>query len=316
MLYVYAFLTVFLIVYCITPILSRFAFKLDFLDKPTERKKHKEPIPLFGGLAILTGFIVGYLIFIKPIEQKFISVLLASIMVFAIGLVDDWHKTKGKEFPIWPRITTHILAAILIYSSGIVFRGYTNPFTHRYILLPVWVQFFLSITWILGMTTVINWTDGVDGLAGSLSTMSASTLFVVALAKGQPASAVMSAILAGSTLGFLKYNRHPAKVFMGDSGANFLGFILSIIALDGAFKQTTVVSILIPILALGVPIFDNIFVVVNRFLKGRPIYQADATQIHHRLQSSGLNPKQVVTFLCLVSMCFSLLSIIILILKL
>jgi UDP-N-acetylmuramyl pentapeptide phosphotransferase/UDP-N-acetylglucosamine-1-phosphate transferase len=140
-------------------------------------------------------------------------------------------------------------------------------------------------------------------------------LFVVALAKGQSSSAMMAIILVGVTIAYLRYNKPPAKIFMGDAGATFLGFMLSVIALDGAFKQATMLSLFIPILALGVPIFDNIFVVVKRFLQGKPVYKADASQVHYRLLRTGLNPKQVVAFLCLISACLSLSSIILLLLN-
>lgn len=315
MIYLSAFLVVFIIVYSLIPRLRILAFKIGFVDKPTERKKHTEPVPLLGGLGIFIGFVSGYAIFIKPIDTKFLAILFGSFLVLSIGIVDDWYKTRSKEFPVSPRLIIQILSAIIVYRAGIVFYGFTNPFTHTYIFLPVWLQFILTVTWILGVTTVINWSDGMDGLAGSLATISASTLFVVALAKGQSGSAMMAILLVGSALGFLKYNKHPAQIFMGDSGANFLGFILSITALDGAFKHATLISIFIPILALGVPIFDNIFVIIKRFLDGKPIYKADATQIHHRLLSTGLNQKQVVTAISLLSVCLSLLSIIILLLN-
>lgn len=313
--FIFAFFFVFIIVYSIIPILKRVSLKLHFVDKPTERKKHNEPIPLLGGAGIFFGFLCGYVAFVRPINKEFIFVIIASALVFLIGIVDDWYKTLGKEFPVLPRLIVHIFAAIIIYYSGIVFYGFTNPLTHQYIILPEYMQFVLTIMWILGVTTVINWSDGMDGLAGSLSAIAGSTLFVVALAKGQIDSALISALIVGAALGFLRYNKHPAQIFMGDSGANFLGFILGIVALNGAFKQATLISISIPVLALGVPIFDNLFVVFKRFSKGEPIYKADASQIHHRLLSSGLNQKQVVVFISLIGICFSLLSIIILLLK-
>ena len=125
----------------------------------------------------------------------------------------------------------------------------------------------------------------------------------------------MAIILVGVAIGYLKYNKPPARIYMGDAGAGFMGYILGIIALDGAFKQTTVLSLFVPILALGVPIFDNLFVVIKRFLNGKPFYKADRSQVHYRLLSAGLNPKQVVLFLCLINVCLSLTSIIIVLLK-
>lgn len=315
MRYFSAFLIVYLIVCLITPNLIKMAMRFDFLDKPTKRKKQEKSMPLVGGIGLFVAFFVGYFIFIRPIDKKFIYIIVSSLLVFIIGIVDDWYKTKGKEFSVLPRLIIQIIAAFMIYHSEIVFKGFTNPWTNDYIKLPWELSLLLSITWILGVTTVINWSDGVDGLAGSLSAIAGATLFVVALAKNQPDSAMMSILLVGSLVGFLKYNKYPAKTYMGDSGANFSGFILAIIALEGAFKQATIISIVIPVLALGVPIFDNIYVVIRRIINCKPIYEADSSQMHHRLLSTGLNQKQVVMVISLASLCLSLCSIIILLLK-
>lgn len=315
MIYFLAFCTVYCIVYLIIPYLRKLAIKINFVDKPTERKKHKEPVPLLGGVGIFIGFMAGYLIFVRPVDKQFAAIIISAFMILAIGMVDDWYKTQSKEFPILPRLLIHILSAVIVFKSGIVFAGFTNPFNHQYIILPYWIQFSLTIIWIFGVTTVINWSDGLDGLAGSLVAISGSTLLVVAMAKGQTDSVMMAALLVGGTLGFLKYNRNPALIFMGDSGANLLGFLLAVIALDGAFKGTTLISMFIPIISLGVPIFDNIFVIFKRFKEGKPIYMADRSQLHFRLQSYGMDSKQVVNFISLISVCLSLVSIIILFLK-
>jgi UDP-N-acetylmuramyl pentapeptide phosphotransferase/UDP-N-acetylglucosamine-1-phosphate transferase len=144
------------------------------------------------------------------------------------------------------------------------------------------IQFVLTITWIFGVTTVINWSDGMDGLAGGLSLISAITFFIAALILNQTESALVSIILVGTILGFLYYNKFPAKVFMGDAGANFLGFALGAIAVNGAFKSVTAIGIIIPMLALGVPIFDTIFNVVRRVAAGQPFYVADKGHTHHQ----------------------------------
>lgn len=315
MMYFFIFLVGFLSVFTITPLMKKIAFKINFVDLPTKRKKHVKPMPLLGGIGIFIGFVIGYIAFIRPFNKKFFYVLIASIMVIVIGLVDDWYKTKSREFGIVPRLVVQIAAATLVYKAGIVFSGYNNPFTHTYVVLPQVFRYLLSVIWIVGVTTVINWCDGMDGLAGSLSVISGITLFIVAMVKGQPDSAAMSILLVGVVLGFLRYNKHPAQIFIGDSGANFLGFMLAIIALDGAFKQTTVISIFIPILALGVPIFDSIFVILKRFINGKPIYKADRSQMHYRLESKGMNEVQVVSFICLISTCLCLFSIILLLLR-
>ena len=193
--------------------------------------------------------------------------------------------------------------------------GFTNPLTGIYISLPEWVQFVLTITWIFGVTTVINWSDGMDGLAGGISLISSMTFFVAAIVLKQGESAVLSIILGGAILGFLKYNKYPAKVFMGDSGANVIGFLLSIKAIEGALKQATIMSLFIPILALAVPIFDNLFVIFKRFTEGKPVYQADRSQMHYRLEEKGLTVQQSVNYIMIISLGFSIISIILLLLK-
>ncbi|WP_425495240.1 MraY family glycosyltransferase [Paenibacillus tengchongensis] len=318
MLYVLSFVVSFLIVYLLIPPLGRLAFRLDFVDRPrqdTERKIHREPIPLTASYAIFIGFFITYLLFARDFSLETLALFAGGVLLLTIGTIDDWYKTKGKDFPALPKFIVQITAAVLVFLSGNAFTGFINPFSGDYISLPVILQFILTIVWIFGVTTVINFSDGMDGLAGGLTAISAVTLFIVALAKGQSPSAMMAITLVGVTLAYLRYNKAPAKIFMGDAGATFLGFILAVIALDGAFKQATVLSLFIPILALGVPIFDNIFVVVKRFLKGQAIYQADATQVHYRLLKAGLNQKQVVAVLYLVSVCLSLSSIILLLIE-
>lgn len=316
MRYILSFILAFLVVYLITPILIKLSFKYSFTDKPTKRKKHKGETPLCGGLAMFIGFFIVYFTVNNYTGVKEKSwILLGSVLILLIGLIDDSFKTRGKEFPIYPRLIIQLIAAFIIFKSGIVFRGFTNPFTGIYIQLSGIIQFILTITWIFGVTTVINWSDGMDGLAGGLSLISSITFAAAAIILGQSESISMSLIVSGVTLGFLMYNKYPAKIFMGDSGANFLGFILSIIALDGAFKQATLMSLFIPILALAIPIFDNLFVIIKRFMDGKPVYQADRSQIHYRLEAKGFTPKQVVTYINMVSLAFSVISIILLLIK-
>ncbi len=317
-LYAFSLLLSFAIVYFLIPPFGRLAFRLDFVDKPrkdVERKLHREPIPLTASYVIFIGFFLTYLLVTQDFSLQTGAIFAGGVLLLIIGTIDDWYKTKGKDFPSLPKFIVQISAAVLVYASGIAFTGFYNPFSGEYVVLPVILQFSLTILWIFGVTTVINFTDGMDGLAGALSAISAVTLFVVAIAKGQSNSAIMAIILVGVTIAYLRYNKPPAKIFMGDAGATFLGFILAVIALDGAFKQATVMSLFIPILALGVPIFDNLFVVVRRMLQGKAIYQADASQAHYRLLRAGLSHKQVVMFLCLISTCLCLSSIILLLVQ-
>ncbi len=404
MKYLLAIIIAFSTVFILTPILMKLAFKYNFTDKPTERKKHKGETPLCGGIAMFIGFFLAYFIvfYNYNFDEKY-GIFIGALLILIIGVVDDYYKSIGKEFGITPRLIIQLLAAVIVFKSGISFEGFTNPFTDEYITLSPIVQFVLTITWIFGVTTVINWSDGMDGLAGGLSFISAMTFAATAIILGQrpsllfslitagvvlaflfynkyPAKVFMgdsganflgfilsiiaftitwifgvttvinwsdgmdglagglsfisamtfaataiilgqrpsllfSLITAGVVLAFLFYNKYPAKVFMGDSGANFLGFILSIIALDGAFKGATILSLMIPILALAVPIFDNIFVIFKRFSEGKPIYQADRSQIHYRLQAKGLNTKQIVNFISIISLTCSVISILLLLIK-
>ena len=313
--YLLAYTMAFVIVYVLIPPLRKLALKIGFVDMPTERKLHPEPVPHLASLGIFAGFIITFILFSDGINRQKIGILFGSVLVLSIGIIDDWYKTHGLDFPALPKFIVQASAAVFAYFSGIVFTGFNNPFTNDYVMLSPVLQFILTVTWIFGVTTVINFSDGLDGLAGSLSTISAVTLFVVALAKGQTRSAMMAIILVGVALGYLKYNKPPARIYMGDAGAGFMGFILGIIALDGAFKQATVLSLFVPILALGVPIFDNLFVVIKRFKNKKPIYKADRSQAHYRLLSAGLNPKQAVGVLCLINICLSLTSIIIVLLN-
>lgn len=316
--YFLAFAAAFAVVCLLIPHLKKLAFKIDFVDKPVEgndRKIHREPIPLTAGIAIFIGFFCSYLAFKGKPDREFFAILAGSLLILAIGTVDDWYKTHRKEFPAMPKLVIQVLAAVIVYQAGIVFAGFHNPFSGQYVHLPPWIQFVLTVMWIFGVTTVINFMDGLDALAGGLASISAMTLFVVALAMKQTDSALMAIALMGAGVGYLWFNKPPAKIYMGDAGATFLGFILAIIALDGAFKQATVLSLFIPVLALGVPIFDNLFVVFKRFSEGKPIYKADASQAHYRLLSAGMKPKQVVAFLYLVNVCCCLASIILLLLR-
>ncbi|MBD7909946.1 MULTISPECIES: MraY family glycosyltransferase [Clostridium] len=315
MQYLITLISTFLIVFLITPPIMKVAHKLEFTDKPTERKKHRGPIPLCGGLGIYIGFFIVYFLTINDDRHEELWIFISATLIFLIGVVDDYFKTKGREFPIYPRLIIQVLAAVLVFKAGIVFEGFRNPFSGEYILLSRTIQFLLTITWIFGVTTVINWSDGMDGLAGGISLISSVTFFFAAIILGQGVSAQFSIILAGAILGFLVYNRHPARIFMGDSGANLIGFLLSIIAIDGAFKQATVLSLFLPILALAVPIFDNLFVIFKRFREGKPVYQADRSQMHFRLEERGLSINQIVTLILAISFICSGLSILLLLIK-
>lgn len=205
-----------------------------------------------------------------------------------------------------------IIAACILPIFGVSIQGIHIPFLeYGFILFPLWLRVFTTVIWVVAITNMMNFLDGVDGLAAGIAAISATTLFI-ALLKGHEAMALLSIILIGTSLGFLRHNFHPARIFMGDAGATFLGYVLAAIAVGGAFKSATLVSMLIPVLALGVPIMDAFYVIFKRFRENRPIYIADKGHTFHYLMKSGLSQKQTVTFLYLLGICFSLVSIVIL----
>ena len=308
-------LVAFLTTAILVPIVVKFANVIGFLDRPTKRKDHKMPIPLVGGVCMFVGFSVAFFVFVGTSDPRFIWVLLGGLIILAIGVVDDYFKSQGKEFRVWPRLLVQIgVACMVFFVAEIRFTGFAIPFTDYYenfIVFPIWLQFALTVTWIFGVITVVNWADGLDGLCGSLCAVTSITIFIVATTLGEPTVAILTLILVGVTMGYLKYNFFPARIYMGDSGSTFLGYMIAVVALYGTLKQATAISVLIPVLALGVPIFDNLFVIFRRLRNKQPIYKADKGQIHHRLLRMGLTPVQALVFLVLLAVVLNLISIII-----
>jgi len=308
--YIATFAVAFVLVYVTVPYIRKLAMKTGFVDQPNHRKIHTEPVPLLGGLSIYLGVIVSCLVFGKA-GHTFWGIALGGLIIFAIGIVDDYYKTRGKDFRAWPKFLAQIVAAVILVAFGINIGGVNLPFHHGFYTFPLWVSTLATILWVVAITNMINFLDGVDGLAAGLSAISAMTLFLIALMKGQAGPAVFAVALMGSALGFLRHNFHPARIFMGDAGATFLGYVLAAVAVDGAFKSATLVSLIVPVLALGVPILDTIWVIFRRFRENRPIYVADKGHTFHLLMKSGLNQIQTVTFLYLLGICFSLASIVV-----
>ncbi|MDR0273379.1 MAG: undecaprenyl/decaprenyl-phosphate alpha-N-acetylglucosaminyl 1-phosphate transferase [Clostridiales bacterium] len=323
MMYGIAFAIVFALAMILMPLLSKFAAKIDFTDKPTERKKHEFPVPLTGGIVMFISMTVGILFFVLIPERTnhestniaLWAVLGGAVMIVAVGLVDDFSKARFKEFPVLPRLLVQIGAASLAFAAGIRFTGFTNPFNDMYVQLPLSLQFVLTVLWFVGLITAFNFMDGLDGLSGLLALGSGITFFVVALAMNQPESALIAAVFVAAVMGFLRFNLPPARVYMGDSGAYLLGYMLAAISLHGVFKQATVISLTIPMLAMGVPIFDSILVVVRRIMAKKPAHIADSsdvTHIHFRLLKNGVKPAHAVLIIFLFSACLNLTSIILL----
>ena len=309
--YLLAFMLAFTFVYVTIPWTRKLAIRHSFVDRPNQRKIHTEPIPLLGGLPIYIGFVLSAGLFGRA-GNTFLGIAFGGLLIFAIGILDDYYKTLGKELPAWPKFLTQILAALILLVCGVAINGVSLPFSPGYYDFPLWLSVVSTVIWVVAITNMINFLDGVDGLAAGIAAISAVTLFFIALLKAQPAMAVLAIALMGSSLGFLRHNFHPARIFMGDAGATFIGFVLAAIAVEGAFKSATLVSLVVPVLALGVPIMDAVWVIFRRFRENRPIYIADKGHTFHLLMKSGMSQIQTVTFLYLVGVCFSLASIVVL----
>ncbi|MFD1676813.1 MraY family glycosyltransferase [Alicyclobacillus fodiniaquatilis] len=308
--YVMSFVVAFALAYATVPFIRKIALRTGFVDKPNHRKIHKEPIPLLGGLAIYVSFVLSAG-FLGHAGQTFWGIAVGGFVIFGIGVIDDFYKTRGRDFKAWPKFLMQIIAAVVLILFQIRISGVNNPFHHTYYTFPLWLSVLATVFWVVAITNMMNFLDGVDGLASGLAAISAVTLFFIALLTGQYVIAILAVCLMGSSIGFLRHNFHPARIFMGDAGATFLGYVLAAIAVDGAFKSATLVSIIVPVLALGVPILDTIWVVARRFKENRPFYLADKGHTFHMLMKSGLSQVQTVAFLYLLGVCFSLASIVV-----
>lgn len=287
------------------------ALKWEFVDRPSQRKVHAKPIPLLGGLAIYIGVLFSLWMMLGPTNET-VALMVGGTLLVGIGLIDDRYKTRGKDFPVWPRLIVQAIAALVPFLLGIRIVGMMDYYHVEYISFPFGVSLLVTMLWMMALTNMINFIDGLDGLAAGIVTISSFTLFVISFWQGQGETAMMAVILIGAGLAFLRHNFHPAKIFMGDAGATFLGYCLALISIDGLVKGATVATVSITILALGVPIFDTIFVLLRRIWVRTGIFRGDRLHSHHSLMRWGLNQTQTVSFLYLIGMVFSLVSIILL----
>lgn len=301
-----------LVIVCLcVPLLQKLALKYGFVDLPNSRKIHNKPIPLLGGAAIYVACIAAIIVF-QGFTRLSLTIAIGGAILVMIGLLDDAAKSKGRDFPIWPRVIVYLGVSSLPLLFHIQIVGVTNPASGVFLALPHPIAWISTTLWVFALINMINFIDGVDGLASGVCLLSALTLLITALIKGQVDTAVLAAIVCGACIGFLVYNFHPARIFMGDAGATFLGYTLAVMAVDGAFKKATFITVLVPVLALGLPILDTIVVMLRRLATGHGLTQADKLHTHHALMRWGLNQVQTVTIMYLVGALFSLLSILLL----
>ena len=288
----FAFILALAISFACTPAVRMLAIKIKAVDVPKDnRRMHKVPIPRMGGLAIFAGFLVSVLFFV-PLGTEFRSILIGALILVVLGIIDDIVALKPKT-----KFAGQIIAALIPALSGVSIYGIVNPFVPgQYSTLGIF-SIPLTVIWIVGITNAVNFIDGLDGLACGVSAIATVTMFIIAVLFGETYIALMMAALAGACLGFLPYNMNPAKIFMGDTGSMFLGYILATVSIQGLFKFYAVISFAVPFILLSLPIFDTGFAIVRRLLKGQSPLQADRGHVHHRLIDLGFDQKQSVAIL-------------------
>ncbi len=297
MKYLFPILVAVIISFVLTPLVKKLAHKVGAIDIPKDdRRVHKKPIPRLGGLAMYIAFIVSVLIFVD-LNKSIIGMLLGATVIVIMGIIDDIKPLSAKL-----KLVIQIMAAMILVAFGVKIDYITDFFNAGELIFfsPI-ISIPLTIFWIVGITNTVNLIDGLDGLAAGISAIGAITLAYVAHVLGQEVIAILTLAVAGACLGFLPYNFNPAKIFMGDTGSLFLGFILAAISVEGALKGPATLAIVVPVLALGLPIFDTTFAIVRRICSGKPIMEADKGHLHHRLLSLGLCQKRAVLVLYLIS---------------
>lgn len=294
--------------YFFTPPVKNFAHKVGAIDVPKDaRRMHKKPIPRLGGLAIYGGFLCSILIF-GQLDETMLCVLLGAAIIVALGIFDDVLVLGAKL-----KFVVQIVAAAIPVCIGDLQIGlFTNlnplsdtPFVHLGILaVPA------TIIWIVGITNAVNLIDGLDGLAVGVSSIAAITMLAVALLTGNMPIAITMAALAGACIGFMPYNLNPAKIFMGDTGSTFLGYMLATVSIMGLFKFYAVISFAVPFLILGLPIFDTANAIIRRVAAGRSPMSPDRGHVHHKLIDMGFNQKQAVAILYAISATLGLTAVV------
>lgn len=303
---IYALMVSLLVSFAMTPPVKRFAHKVGAIDVPKDaRRVHKTPIPRLGGLAIFIGFIVGVLIF-SDVSEQIQGILIGSVIIVVLGVIDDIVALKA-----WQKFLIQIVAALIPVFHGVEIGIVSHPnifASETFLSLSGW-SIPLTIIWIVGITNAVNLIDGLDGLAVGVSTISSITMLIIALLLSNGNVAIILAALAGACIGFMPYNINPAKIFMGDTGALLLGFLLSTLSIVGLFKFYAIISFIVPFLTLAMPIFDTVTAIIRRLAKRQNPMQPDREHLHHKLLDRGLNQKQVVFVIYVISGFFGMLAV-------
>jgi len=289
------------VVLVVTPAVIYLAKITGAVDKPDARKVHTKPIPRIGGIGIFLAFMVA-IVFVTIISnfegetlRTIIGLIISGSLMFLVGIIDDY-----KNLPAKVKLFGQIIAASVLAIGFDVRVDFITYPLGDYIYLE-WFAIPATIFWLVGLTNTVNLIDGLDGLAAGVSGLAAVTILLVAMEQHYFLITILTAALAGAAFGFLFYNTNPAQIFMGDSGSLFLGFMLASISIIGVMKSTAIVALIVPILALGIPILDTTFAILRRYLGGQPIFKPDKGHLHHRLLSLGFTQRQAVFLMYIIS---------------
>src|SRR3954447_1719345 len=277
---VWGALVAFAVVVLLTPAVGGMARLLGVVDTPGGRRLNRSPIPRLGGVALFLGIFVPALAFL-PLGRETRGLLLGAAVAVTVGAIDDFRGLHWYE-----KLTGQVIAATIPTFFGIWVDRFTFPFLGIH-ALPAWLGVPLTIVWIVAIMNMVNFLDGLDGLAAGVGAIAGLTFAVIALSLAKPDAAIFSAIVFGACIGFLRHNFYPARIFMGDSGALLLGFVLAAISVQGLLKTAATVALFFPLLVLAVPIIDTSFVVAKRLKYGRPVYTARWSHLPHRFMNIG-----------------------------
>ncbi|MGG3963108.1 glycosyltransferase family 4 protein [Heyndrickxia faecalis] len=287
----------FMLTILLTPLIKKLAIRIGAVDKPNQRKVHMKVMPRLGGLAIYISFIAGVLL-LQPDSPHSLPILLGSLIIVLTGIIDDIRELSPRV-----KLMGQLAAALVVILSGIHVEFINLPFGGQLEFGIFSIP--LTILWIVGVTNAINLIDGLDGLAAGVSSIALLTISGMAIIMGDAYVTVLGLILMASTIAFLFYNFYPAKIFMGDTGALFLGYMISVLSLLG-FKNVTFISLIIPALILGVPISDTFFAIIRRLVHKQPLSAPDKSHLHHCLLRLGFSHRQVVLIIYAIAAMFSL----------
>lgn len=289
----------------LTPLAMSLAYRTGIIKVPGGRHVHQESTPLLGGLAIAAGVMAGAMV-----TAPSLALALTLPLALLAGLVDDYAKCKGTDLPALPKLVLQLLPAAVLVLLGSSIEHISNPFGPGMLILPWWVDVPLTMAWLVGMTNAVNFLDGMDGLVAGLASVASFTLLIMALIKGSPSVALWVAATLGACIAFLRYNFHPARVFMGDAGSNFLGFLLAALSVTGYFKAATLAGLSAPLLVFFVPMFNVLFVVIRRLRQGKSFVESlTVADLEHSFnvlhRKAGFNPMETVLVFLLAAMVLS-----------